>query len=177
MRSVKRTADSAATPTFSSWVRLSHYSYDYNVGFICSPHTGTTGTYSVQVSESNPEDFEKAQFTRVTTTLTINTLSAHGLSTGDGVNLRGSTSWDTSGQSLQVTVSDADTFTVTVADTGAASGVLEYAPIVITDLTNYSAVSGRQQGTIVGATQLVRIAKVSGTLSGKVTIEVTQAGN
>lgn len=177
MRSIKRTCDSTATPTYSGWIRLSPYSYDFNVGFVASPHNGTTGTYSVQATESNPEEFLACQYTRVTTTLTINYPEAHGLSVADGVILRGSP-WDTTnGQSIQVaSVVDADTITIAVADTGPAAGVVDVNSLVIVDLSSYSAVSARQQGTVVGSTQMVRVAKASGTLAGKVTLTVTQSG-
>ena len=179
MRSRTVTANSAGTFTYSPWIVLSHYSYDMNVGFTADPQQGATGTYSVQVTNGNPEDMRKAQFSRVTTTLTVTCVDGdfHGLVAGDGVNLRGCY-WDTTnGFSKELaTATNTTVFTITVADAGPASGVLEYAPLPIQDLTSYSAVSGRKQGTIVGATSMVRIAKVSGSLSGKVNLSVVQAG-
>jgi len=180
MRPRTVTANSAGTFTYSPWVRLSHYSYDYNVGFTCEPQQGATGTYSVQVTMRNPEDFRKAQFSRVTTTLTITCVDSdfHGLAQYDGVNFR-NCYWDTTnGYSREVAGASSTTvFTVTVADAGPTSGTLEYAPLPVQDLNLYSAVSGRQQGTVVGGTEMLRIAKGSaGTLSGKVNLTVVQAG-
>lgn len=174
------TANSSATPAYSPWVRLSHYSYDFNVGFTCEPQQGATGTYTVQVTQANPEDFRRAQFSRVTTTLTVTCINNdfHGLVAADGVNLRG-TVWDNSGAtSLEVaTATNTTVFTITVADTGPTSGTLEYAPLPLQPLASYSAITGKNQGTVVGATEMLRIAKASGdTLSGKVNLRVVQAG-
>jgi hypothetical protein len=182
MRSRTVTANSAGTFTYSPWIVLSHLSYDMNVGYTADPQQGATGTYSVQITEASPDYFRKAQFSRTTTTLTVTCVDGdfHGLVAGDGVNIRcsGSTGWDTTnGFSLQLaTATNTTVFTITVADSGPTSGVLEYAPLPIQDLTSYSAVSGRKQGTIVGAAAMVRIAKVSGSLDGKVNLTVTQAG-
>jgi hypothetical protein len=179
MRPRTVTANSAGTFTYSPWIRLSHYSYDYNVGFVTDPQQGATGTYSVQVAMRNPEDFRKAQFSRSTTTLTITCVDNdfHGLVAGDAVNLRGCY-WDvTDGYSLEVaSATNTTVFTITVADAGPTSGTLEYAPLPIQALTNYSAVSGKQQGTVVGGTEMLRIAKSAGSLSGKVNLTVVQAG-
>lgn len=175
MRTIKRVLDSTASPDDSPWVRINNMMEDYSIGFIFHPHTGATGSYSIQVSLSNPEEFQKATYTRVTTTLTI-TLVDHGLVAGDDVNLQG-TPWDqTGGNSIPVvTVPDADTITVTVADTGPASGGLKVAPIRVEDLDDFSGVTGRQKGNTVGAIQLMRAAVAGGTFSGKGTLEVTQS--
>jgi hypothetical protein len=179
MRPRTVTANSAGTFTYSPWIRLSHYSYDYNVGFTTEPQQGASGTYSVQVTMRNPEDFRKAQFSRSTTTLTITCVDGdfHGLAQYDGVNFRGCY-WDTEdGYSLEVAGASSTTvFTVTVADAGPTSGTLEYAPLPLQALTSYALVSGRQQGTVVGGTEMLRIAKSTGSLSGKVNLTVVQAG-
>jgi len=174
------TANSAGTYAYSTWIRLSHYSYDYNVGFTCEPQQGATGTYTVQVTQRNPEAFKKAQFSRTTTTLTVTCIDSdfHGLVAADAVNIRG-TPWDGSnGNSLEVaTATNTTVFTITVANSGPTSGTLEYAPLPVQPLDNYSAVTGKQQGTVVGGTEMLRVVKVAAdTLSGKVNLTVVQAG-
>jgi len=182
MRSRTVTANSAGTFTYSPWVMLSHYSYDYNIGFTADPQQGATGTYSVQVTEASPDYFRNIQFARTTTTLTLTCVDGdfHGLVAGDGVLIRCSGyTWDTTnGFSLEVASATSTTvFTITVLDAGPTAGVLEYAPLPVQDLTSYSAVSGRKQGTVTGAASLLRIAKVNGSLSGKVNLTVMQAGD
>jgi len=181
MRPRTVTANSAGTYIYSPWIRLSHYSYDYNVGFTCEMQKAATGNYSVQVTMRNPEDFRQALFSRVTTTLTVTCVDGdyHGLAVGDAVNLRG-TPWDgTNGNSLAVaSVTDTQVFTITVANTGATSGVLDYAPLPVQALLGYSGVTGTQQGTVVGGTEMLRIKGDTGgsALSGKVNLTVVQAG-
>jgi hypothetical protein len=76
------------------------------------PFSGATG-YSAFVENTSIA----GAYTRSTTTATV-TATAHGLSTGQWVYL----DWDLADNPYQVTVTDANVFTVTVADSGAASG-------------------------------------------------------
>lgn len=174
-RSIKRTVDSAGTFDYSPWARVNSGLEDYNIGFTTRPHSGTTGTYSIQETLGNPEETVKARFSRTTTTLTI-TLADHGLAALDGVLLQG-TPWDaTGGFSLEVaTVTDANIFTVTVLNIGPASGGLNISTLPINDFSSFSAVSGIQTGRTQGAVQMIRLATGAGSLSGKVTIHVTQS--
>jgi hypothetical protein len=175
------TANSAGTFIYSPWIRLSHYSYDFNVGFTCEPQQGTTGNYTVQVTMANPEDFRVAQFSRVGTTLTVTCINSdfHGLVADDGVNFR-QCYWDTTnGYSLNVaSATNTTVFTVTVANAGPTVGTLEYAPLPLQALASYSAVTGKQQGTVVGGTEMLRVKADTGgsALSGKVNLRVVQAG-
>ena len=82
-------------------------------GVVMFPFTGTTG-YTVFVDDISIS----GTYARATTTATI-TAANHGLSAGDWVYL----DWDLADNPYQVqTVTDANVFTVTVANSGAASG-------------------------------------------------------
>lgn len=81
-------------------------------GAIIFPFSGATG-YSAFVENTSIA----GTYARVTTTATI-TSANHGLTTGQWVYL----DWDLTDNPYQVTVTDANTFTVTVADSGGASG-------------------------------------------------------
>ncbi len=81
-------------------------------GAVIFPFTGATG-YSAFVDNISIS----GTYARSTTTATI-TSANHGLSTGQWVYL----DWDLTDNPYQVTVTGTDTFTVTVADSGAASG-------------------------------------------------------
>lgn len=81
-------------------------------GAVIFPFTGATG-YSAFVDNTSIT----GTYARSTTTATI-TSTNHGLSTGQWVYL----DWDLTDNPYQVTVTDANTFTVTVANSGAASG-------------------------------------------------------
>jgi hypothetical protein len=81
-------------------------------GAVIFPFTGATG-YSAFVDNISIS----GTYARSTTTATI-TSANHGLSTGQWVYL----DWDLTDNPYQVTVTGTDTFTVTVANSGAASG-------------------------------------------------------
>jgi hypothetical protein len=81
-------------------------------GAVIFPFSGATG-YSAFVENVSIA----GTYTRVTTTATV-TAAAHGLSTGQWVYL----DWDLADNPYQVTVTGPNAFTVTVANSGAASG-------------------------------------------------------
>jgi hypothetical protein len=81
-------------------------------GAVIFPFTGATG-YSAFVDNISIS----GTYARSTTTATI-TSANHGLSTGQWVYL----DWDLTDNPYQVTVTGTDTFTVTVANSGATSG-------------------------------------------------------
>ena len=81
-------------------------------GAVIFPFTGATG-YSAFVDNISIA----GTYARSTTTATI-TSANHGLSTGQWVYL----DWDLTDNPYQVTVTGTDTFTVTVANSGATSG-------------------------------------------------------
>ena len=81
-------------------------------GAVIFPFTGATG-YSAFVDNTSIS----GTYARSTTTATI-TSANHGLSTGQWVYL----DWDLTDNPYQVTVTGTDTFTVTVANSGATSG-------------------------------------------------------
>lgn len=81
-------------------------------GAVVFPFTGATG-YSAFVDNTSIT----GTYARSTTTATI-TSANHGLSTGQWVYL----DWDLTDNPYQVTVTGANTFTVTVANSGATSG-------------------------------------------------------
>ena len=81
-------------------------------GAVIFPFTGATG-YSSFVDNTSIA----GTYARTTTTATI-TSANHGLTTGQWVYL----DWDLTDNPYQVTVTGTNTFTVTVANSGAASG-------------------------------------------------------
>ena len=81
-------------------------------GAVIFPFSAATG-YSTFVDNTSVS----GTYARTTTTATV-TAANHGLSTGQWAYL----DWDLADNPYQVTVTDANTFTVTVANSGAASG-------------------------------------------------------
>jgi hypothetical protein len=83
-------------------------------GAVIFPFSAATG-YSTFVDDTSIA----GTYARSTTTATI-TSAGHGLTTGEWVYL----DWDLADNPYQVTVTGTDTFTVTVANSGATSGVV-----------------------------------------------------
>ena len=100
-------------------------------GAVIFPFSGATG-YSAFVDNTSIS----GTYTRTTTTATV-TATAHGLSTGQWAYL----DWDLADNPYQVTVTNANVFTVTVADSGAASGnVVVYSKVLLqADASNATA--------------------------------------
>jgi len=174
MRTLKRVLDTAVADQ-SPWVRINNMKEDYSIGLRFHPHDGATGTYSIQNSLSNPEEFRRAKFTRSGTTLSIE-LEDHGLTAADAISLQG-TDWDNvEGFTIEVaSVVDGDNFTVTVANSGTTSGSCQVSTIIVEDFDDFSGVSGRTKGSTTGAVQLIRAVKGAGSFSGKGTLQVTQS--
>jgi len=100
-------------------------------GAVIFPFTGATGytTFVDNISAAGT-------YARTTTTATI-TSADHGLKTGDWVYL----DWDLADSPYQITVTGTNTFTVTVADSGAASGnvTVWYSVLLQADASNATA--------------------------------------
>lgn len=100
-------------------------------GAVVFPFTGATG-YTTFVDDVSAA----GTYARTTTTATI-TSANHGLKTGDWVYL----DWDLADNPYQITVTGTNTFTVTVADSGAASGsvTIWYSVLLQADASNATA--------------------------------------
>ena len=113
------------------------------------PLSGATG-YSAFVENTSIA----GTYTRATTTATV-AAAAHGLSTGQWVYL----DWDLTDNPYQVTVTNSNVFTVTVADTGAASGnVTVYNKVLLqADASNATAFNLVIPGEGILATEGIRV--------------------
>lgn len=93
------------------------------------------------------------------TVVTVNTSVAHGLVTGDFVDITGTTGYNTSGTSVQVTVSDTDTFTYSGSGTGAESAGFAlkavYGNVEITYLRDSNGAIYDIKGTVANTTYAV----------------------
>jgi hypothetical protein len=100
-------------------------------GAVVFPFSGATG-YSAFVNDVSMS----GTYTRSTTTATI-TATNHGLSTGQWAYL----DWDLTDDPYQVTVVDANTFTVTVPNSGATSGNVTVWPRMLLQADSQNATS------------------------------------
>jgi hypothetical protein len=140
--------------TVGNWFPVDRKS-NGNIGFTVRPHLNSAGTYDVEFTVSNLTfEHKKTVFSRSTTTLTI-TLVDHGLTTNDDVIIRNTA--DFNGVYRVASTADQDTLTVTVADSGAASGHLSLTPITVDTLTDFAAVSGLLSGHFSASISALRL--------------------
>lgn len=109
---------------FTPWVLANYYSNSFGIGFGVKLSEGATLTYSVQHTFDDLYTVRKdVSISRSTTTATV-TLPLHGLGVGDWINVTNSGNPALDGQFSVASVVDENSFTYTVANSGAtASGV------------------------------------------------------
>lgn len=125
MRTTVQVAASSAIA--SAWVPTSYLQNPFSVSLFAAFESGGSGTYKVQHTPDDPQaQRQVTSITRVGTTATV-VDPGHGLSTGDNLQVFGSgdANLDTTpGLGVDVTVADANTYTYTVANTGATAAKL-----------------------------------------------------
>lgn len=109
-----------SSATFSDWIPLNRYSSAFGVGFGVSLSDSATLTYTVQHTfDDIYEKFTAFSISRTTTTATV-TQTNHGLVAGDWVQFTNCGA-PLDGTFSVATVTDANTYTYTVANSGATS--------------------------------------------------------
>ena len=108
-----------SSATFSNWIPVNRYPSSFAIGFGVSLSSGASLTYTVQHTFDDIYERTYQRLSRSTTSLTINKTN-HGLSVADWVQITGSPIWD--GQYAVASVTDANNFVVTVANTGVTAG-------------------------------------------------------
>ena len=104
----------------SPWVQLSQYTSSFGIGLGVKLSSNGNLTYTIQHTFDDIHLRADTTLSRVTTSLSVKKIN-HGLSTNDWAQLSGTPIWD--GEYAVASVTDQNTFVVTVADTGVTSGV------------------------------------------------------
>ncbi len=167
---------------FSPWVPLNRMSNSFGIGLGVKLSSGASLTYSVQHTFDDiyavSQDFSVA---RVTTTATV-TKTNHGLSVGDWVLIYGNRddqAWaPLVGEFTVASVVDANNFTYTVANTGAASipagaGKIQTARVFTHE--TLAAQTTSQDGNYQFPPRATRLV-ISSYASGIVTLDIIAAG-
>jgi hypothetical protein len=143
---------SAAAAGSSAWVPVSDFQNPFSVSLFASFESGGSGTYKVQHTPDDPQALHGVtSITRVGTTATVTDV-AHGLATGDSLQVfgTGDSNLDTptAGLGVDVTVVDANTYTYTVANTGATAAKLgaKVNTLRVFDHPIMTGLTGRQDG-------------------------------
>lgn len=160
--------------TVSAWVPLNPRQNPISVSLAVTLSSGAALTYKVQHTLDNPNDFIDCLATRSTTTATIK-YADHGLTTSDYVVIQGVAPFDSGAAGYAVaSVVDADTITVTVANSGSAGSVVRVARARVFDHDTITGKIAQFSGNYVLPVQACRL-NVTAYTSGKATLTVLQA--
>lgn len=147
------------------------------------PSTVTAVTYSVDYTNDDLMGNTKvspSSITRVTTTATV-VSPLHGLNVGDSIRVLGTGIPNAQATSLDglfsvASVTDANTFTYTVANSGVTTSSLQayYIPMHVTTLSSLSGKTATADGNVAFPVRAVRLRVTAYTGTGNVLMEVTQ---
>lgn len=153
---------SAAAAGASPWIPLSYLQNPFSVTLAAAFESGGSGTYKVQHTPDDPQNLRQVtSITRSGTTATV-TDPAHGLATNDNLQVFGSgdANLDTTpGLGVDVTVVDANTYTYTVANSGATAAKVtaKVVTLRVFDHPVMAALTARQDGNYAFPVQAARI--------------------
>lgn len=170
----------------SPWCPINWEQVSFAIGLFSSITSGAVLTYSVQHSPDGPENRRQVSISRTTTTATV-TDPDHRLSTGDSVIVSGSgdpnldSPVDAQGRPIGVDITfvDANTYTYTVANTGATASVVGQTYVTSYRVFNHDGtppmvgLTARADGNYAFPPRSIRL-KVTAYTSGKVDLVIIQ---
>jgi len=159
----------------SQWVRLNSQQVPFGVGLAVIPSSGASLTAKVQHTFDNPGTPGRVvQIARVTTTATVTDVN-HNLSVGDSVFIMMTQEPNLDGFQTVASVIDANNYTYTVANTGAASGgnFAMAKNFKVFDHATLTGLTARADGNYAFTTQMCRL-QVSNYVSGRCELKVDQ---
>ena len=158
----------------SKWIPVNEVQIAFGIGLAVTLSTGASLTYSVQHTFDDPvADFRQVSLSRSTTTATVID-NGHNLVTGDCVVVTGSGDTNLDG-TYTITVVDANTYTYTVANTGATAGSM-YTNVRTFRVFNHATLAAqttRGDGNYAFTIQAIRLNVTSWT-AGSATLTILQ---
>jgi hypothetical protein len=156
------------------WIPVNRLQADFKLALAGSIDSGSVLEWEVQHTLSDLSAERNVVITRVTTTATVAD-TAHGLKVGDSVIIRGSGDANLNGTYAVASVVNADSYTYTVVDTGAAGPVWAVAKnLRVFDHATLTAQAGSADGNYSFPPSAIRFVITSYT-SGALNYEVNQA--
>lgn len=173
MRPVSVTLGAAGN---TPWIPINYEQVPQCVGFAVVLSSGASLTYSVQhtFDDLAPSSRRRVQISRATTTATV-TDPDHGLSVGDSVIITGSGSTALDGTFAVASVVDANSYTYTCANSGAAAAA-DGTYVLNLRVFNHEDVvtkTDRQDGNYAFPPRAIRL-NISTYASGKATLLILQ---
>jgi hypothetical protein len=172
MRPIQVTVGAAGP---SPWVPLNRYQSPFNVALGVTLSSGAALTYKIQHVFDDPQQTYQCSISRSTTTATV-TLVSHGLVAGDSVTVVAAGA-PLDGTFQVASITDADTFTYTVANSGAtASGPsARLAKHRVFDHAQMVSMTNSEDGNYAFPIAALRL-NITSYTSGKATLTVLQGG-
>jgi hypothetical protein len=172
MRATSVNGPAATGP--SSWIPIDNTLNGFGMAISCVITSGASLTYKVQYTFDDPWLTRQCKITRASTTATV-TLTAHGLTAGDSVVVQGSGSSSLDGTYAVASVTNANVFTYTVADSGltAANHDVRIVTLRVKDHADITGETTTQDGNIAYPARAVRVNNTVWA-SGLVTLTVVQ---
>lgn len=157
MRTTSQISQAAVGPT--PWVPIDNSLLGFGLNIGCYVSSGASLTYKAQYTHDDLNRFQVCGITRSTTVATVK-LTAHGL-TGvtDSVIVRGTGDTNLDGTYTVASIVDANTFTYTVANSGAtvAKATAECAVVRVFDHSTIAAKTANFDGTLTVPVTAVRL--------------------
>lgn len=171
MRPVKVTVGSA---TSSAWIPVNEISNAFQIGLGCAITSGASLTYKVQhtFDEPGPDGLHDVTISRSTTVATVTDVD-HGLTAGDNVLVEQSGSTNLDGSYPVASVTGANSYTYTVANSGVTAALAKAHNFRVYDHPLITGQTGRVDGNYAFQIQAVRLL-VTTYSSGKVDLTVLQ---
>lgn len=159
----------------SPWCMDNYLQRSYKIGMGAMITSGAVLTFGVQHSFDDPVSNRRpVSISRTTTVATVTDVD-HRLSVGDSVIVDGSGDPNLDGTYDVASVVDANTYTYTVANTGAAAGSVNtyLASLRVFNHSTMTGLSARTDGNYEFPVRAIRL-RVSAYTSGKVDLEILQ---
>ena len=167
---------SASAAGNSPWAPISYLQNAFAIGLAGIPTSGASLTYTVQHTFDDLEKFVPVSVSRTGTVATV-TDNDHRLSVGDSVTLTGTGDPNLEGTYDVASIVDANTYTYTVANTGAAASIpgsqAVHMRVFNFDDASFVGASTRVDGNYAFPIRAIRL-KVNTYNSGKVDLVILQ---
>lgn len=158
----------------SPWIPINYLQVPNNIGFAVTLSSGASLTYTVQhtFDDVSIDALRLVSISRTTTTATV-TDPDHGLSVGDSIMIRDTGSSNLDGTYSVASVVDANTYTYTVANTGATAATGKVKSFRVFNHEDVASKTDRQDGNYAFPVRAIRL-NISTYASGKATLTILQ---
>jgi hypothetical protein len=163
-----------SSATRSAWIPLNYFLTPYNVSLGCVCSSNINATYAVEYAHDNPANTVSCGITRSTTTATL-TLTNPGLTTSDSIIVSGTGESNLDGTYQVLGVTDQNTITYTVSNTGATAA---RGQVAVMRVFTHSTITGKtvnSDGNIAFPVGAVRL-RITSYTAGYVSLLISQAG-